>query len=312
MTIEAPSAPACRTPAIFDCANKCGKIGKRFLTAERTFAWMAVTSRSVRRGDLQDNQHAARRGRRGREVGVRVKLEPDGQSQRCFYRDGSVLSQPLNSVADASELVPAGGSERGSDADRRPTHRASAGCPARRPSRLSRRAWIAEKTMFTATSLKPSPSAPISGPWLQRAEGPHWQSQGLSANRREYEDSGSSVFIRACTSEGAAFLQHDELLRDRRVAWPPAWRAAGSEFVDAFVFTRFEPNGVVGGNPHIKMATSIIDYIFRELAVAVPGPLRPGPRRGPKASAGTPCTAMSRTTTAKKLWTSRSSNRMAA
>ncbi|HVK09625.1 MAG TPA: vitamin B12-dependent ribonucleotide reductase, partial [Gemmataceae bacterium] len=43
------------------------------------------------------------------------------------------------------------------------------------------------------------------------------------------------------------------------------------EFVDAFVFTRFEPNGIVGGNPHIKMSTSIIDYIFRELAVTYLG-----------------------------------------
>ena len=44
------------------------------------------------------------------------------------------------------------------------------------------------------------------------------------------------------------------------------------EFVDAFVFTRFEPNGMVKGNdPHIKMATSIIDYIFRELAITYLG-----------------------------------------
>ena len=39
------------------------------------------------------------------------------------------------------------------------------------------------------------------------------------------------------------------------------------EYVDAFLFTRFEPNGIVQGNPCIKMTTSIIDYIFRELAV---------------------------------------------
>src|SRR5207248_4036759 len=39
------------------------------------------------------------------------------------------------------------------------------------------------------------------------------------------------------------------------------------EYVDAFLFTRFEPNGVVQGNPYIKMSTSIIDYIFRELAI---------------------------------------------
>ena len=43
------------------------------------------------------------------------------------------------------------------------------------------------------------------------------------------------------------------------------------EFVDAFVFTRFEPNGMVQGNPHIKMTTSIIDYIFRELAITYLG-----------------------------------------
>src|SRR3989442_13546713 len=39
------------------------------------------------------------------------------------------------------------------------------------------------------------------------------------------------------------------------------------EFCDAFLFTRFEPNGMVQGNPHIRMTTSIIDYVFRELAI---------------------------------------------
>jgi ribonucleoside-diphosphate reductase alpha chain len=43
------------------------------------------------------------------------------------------------------------------------------------------------------------------------------------------------------------------------------------EFVDAFVFTRFEPNGMVQGNPHIKMSTSVIDYVFRELAITYLG-----------------------------------------
>jgi ribonucleoside-diphosphate reductase alpha chain len=41
--------------------------------------------------------------------------------------------------------------------------------------------------------------------------------------------------------------------------------------VDAFVFTRFEPNGIVTGNPHIKMTTSVIDYVFRELAITYLG-----------------------------------------
>ena len=43
------------------------------------------------------------------------------------------------------------------------------------------------------------------------------------------------------------------------------------EFVDAFVFTRFEPSGIVGGHDRIKMATSVIDYVFRELAITYLG-----------------------------------------
>src|SRR5208283_2016014 len=43
------------------------------------------------------------------------------------------------------------------------------------------------------------------------------------------------------------------------------------EYVDAFTFTRFEPAGPVQGNDAIKMATSILDYVFRELAVSYLG-----------------------------------------
>ena len=40
------------------------------------------------------------------------------------------------------------------------------------------------------------------------------------------------------------------------------------EYVDAFTFTRFEPNGPVSGHDYVKMATSVIDYIFRDLAIS--------------------------------------------
>jgi ribonucleoside-diphosphate reductase alpha chain len=43
------------------------------------------------------------------------------------------------------------------------------------------------------------------------------------------------------------------------------------EYVDAFTFTRFEPAGLVQGNAAIKNATSILDYIFRELAISYLG-----------------------------------------
>ena len=59
----------------------------------------------------------------------------------------------------------------------------------------------------------------------------------------------------------------DEQFRDRRVAWSTAGVPL-EEFVDAFTATRFEPAGPVEGNEKIKRATSILDYIFRELAVS--------------------------------------------
>jgi ribonucleoside-diphosphate reductase alpha chain len=39
------------------------------------------------------------------------------------------------------------------------------------------------------------------------------------------------------------------------------------EYVDAFVFSKFEPSGLVSGHDHVKMCNSIIDYIFRDLAI---------------------------------------------
>ncbi|HEV2946721.1 MAG TPA: vitamin B12-dependent ribonucleotide reductase, partial [Gemmataceae bacterium] len=86
----------------------------------------------------------------------------------------------------------------------------------------------------------------------------------------EYEDGSLGEIFLDMHKEGAAFrsmtncfaiaislgLQHGVPLE---------------EYIDAFLFTRFEPNGMVQGNPHIKMTTSIIDYIFRELAISYLG-----------------------------------------
>ena len=86
----------------------------------------------------------------------------------------------------------------------------------------------------------------------------------------EYEDGALGEIFLDMHKEGAAFrslmncfaiavslgLQHGVPL---------------DEFVDAFVFTRFEPNGVVQGHDQIKMVTSVIDYVFRELAISYLG-----------------------------------------
>ena len=43
------------------------------------------------------------------------------------------------------------------------------------------------------------------------------------------------------------------------------------EYVDAFIDTKFEPSGTVQGNDRILSATSILDYVFRELAISYLG-----------------------------------------
>jgi ribonucleoside-diphosphate reductase alpha chain len=82
----------------------------------------------------------------------------------------------------------------------------------------------------------------------------------------EYEDGTLGEIFLDMSKEGAAFrslmncfaisvslgLQHGVPLE---------------EFVDAFIFTRFEPNGMVRGHDKVKMVTSIIDYVFRDLAI---------------------------------------------
>jgi ribonucleoside-diphosphate reductase alpha chain len=86
----------------------------------------------------------------------------------------------------------------------------------------------------------------------------------------EYEDGALGEIFIDMHKEGAAFRSMTNCFAIA-VSLGLQHGVPLEEFVDAFVFTRFEPNGIVGGNPHIKMATSIIDYIFRELAVTYLG-----------------------------------------
>jgi ribonucleoside-diphosphate reductase alpha chain len=160
----------------------------------------------------------------------------------ALYRDGSKLSQPLNTVADAPE--PAAEAVAAQAAPVQIAEKIVHRYLARRRRLPDRRAGYTQKARI----------------------GNH----KIYLRTGEYEDGSLGEIFIDMHKEGAAFrcmtncfaiaislgLQHGVPL---------------DEFVEAFVFTRFEPNGTVQGNPHIKMATSIIDYIFRELAITYLG-----------------------------------------
>jgi len=84
---------------------------------------------------------------------------------------------------------------------------------------------------------------------------------------REYEDGRLGEIFIDMHKEGAAFRA---MMNNFAIAVSLAlqYGVPLEEFIDAFTFTRFEPAGMVQGNDSIKNATSILDYIFRELAVS--------------------------------------------
>ncbi len=86
----------------------------------------------------------------------------------------------------------------------------------------------------------------------------------------EYEDGRLGEIFIDMHKEGAAFRA---MMNNFAIAISVGlqYGVPLEEFVDAFIFTRFEPAGVVEGNAAIKNATSIIDYIFRELGVSYLG-----------------------------------------
>ena len=256
MTVEGAPHLKMEHYPVFDCANKCGKLGQRFLHTEAHIRMMAAAqpfisgaiSKTINMphdASIDDVKNSYFLGFGNSMLKANAALSRRPRSLSC---------QPLNSVSDAPELeVLASASEPG-------TRRAGTECR------------IAEKDRAIASHRTPTPLA--RSPGRLHAESPHRQSQNLLSAHRPANTPGwharRDLLCRYGTRKRAAFrsmtncfaiaislgLQHGVPLE---------------EFVDAFVFTRFEPNGVVSGNPHIKMTTSIIDYIFRELAVTYLG-----------------------------------------
>ncbi|HLJ95225.1 MAG TPA: vitamin B12-dependent ribonucleotide reductase [Gemmataceae bacterium] len=239
MTIEgAPHLKPAHYP-VFDCANKCGKTGQRFLSTEAHIHMMAAAqpfvSGAISKTINMPHEASVEDIKRAYLLSWQLMLKAN-----ALYRDGSKLSQPLNSVVDQGE----------------PAAEAAKAEPVRIAEKIVHR-YIARRRRLPYRRAGYTQKARIGNHKIYLRTG-------------EYEDGTLGEIFLDMHKEGAAFrsmtncfaiaislgLQHGVPLE---------------EFVDAFLFTRFEPNGMVQGNPHIKMTTSIIDYIFRELAISYLG-----------------------------------------
>ena len=253
MTLEgAPHLDPEHLP-VFDCASPCGRRGKRFLSVESHIRMMAASAAVHLRRHLQDHQHAERGERGGLQGGLllswRLALKAN-----ALYRDGSKLSQPLNAqlLADDAEEAEEVAAEFAADKPMASRAQAAAEC-------------IVERIVERAREREKLPGR-RKGYTQKASVGGH----KVYLRTGEYDDGRLGEIFIDMHKEGAAFRS---LMNNFAIAISLGlqYGVPLEEYVDAFTFTRFEPAGLVQGNETIKNATSILDYIFRELAVSYLG-----------------------------------------
>jgi ribonucleoside-diphosphate reductase alpha chain len=247
MTIEgAPHLKQEHYP-IFDCANRCGKKGTRYISPEAHIKIMAAAQPFIS-GAISKTINLPNNASIEDMKNAYLMSWSLGLKSNALYRDGSKLSQPLNRVVDEAIEYEV---EEKSDIT---------------ISSNNDIVKVAERIIHRYIAKRRKLPFRRKG-YTQKAKiGNH----NVYLRTGEYENGQLGEIFIDMHREGAAFrslmncfaiavslgLQHGVPLE---------------EFIDAFVYTRFEPNGIIIGNPNIKMATSIIDYIFRELAVTYLG-----------------------------------------
>ncbi|HUZ91830.1 MAG TPA: vitamin B12-dependent ribonucleotide reductase [Methylocella sp.] len=255
MTLEGAQHLRPEHYAVFDCASPCGRTGKRFLGVESHIRMMAAAqpfiSGAISKTINMPNEASIEDCKKAYMLSWRLGLKAN-----ALYRDGSKLSQPLS-----SQLI--------SDGDDEAEEAVEVLIASNAPARASA---VAEKIVERI---------------VERIEHVH-ERERLPDRRKGYTQKavvgGHKVYLRTgeyadgrlgeifidMHKEGAAFRA---MMNNFAIAISVGlqYGVPLEEYVDAFTFTRFEPAGLVQGNDAIKNATSILDYIFRELAISYLG-----------------------------------------
>jgi ribonucleoside-diphosphate reductase alpha chain len=234
--------------SIFDCANPCGKTGKRYLSVNSHIYMMAAAqsfiSGAISKTINMPNDATIEDCQKAYELSWSL-----GVKANALYRDGSKLSQPLAASLveddeDAQEVLESG------------SHQEKATVLAEK---------IVEKIIVKEIIKSHREKMP------QRRKG-YTQKANVGGHKvylrtGEYEDGNLGEIFIDMHKEGAGFRA---MMNNFAIAVSVGlqYGVPLEEFVDAFTFTKFEPAGMVQGNDSIKQATSILDYIFRELAVS--------------------------------------------
>ena len=258
MTLEgAPHIKAEHLP-VFDCANPCGRTGSsRCLSTESHVRMMAASqpfvSGAISKTINLPMDATVEDCRRAYELSWRLGLKAN-----ALYRDGSKLSQPLTAL-----VLGEGGEEVAGDGEG--TEKSPAeGAPAIEPTPLA----VAERIVRQVIREGERRRLPHRrrGYTQKATVGGH----KVYLRTGEFQDGSLGEIFIDMHKEGASFRS---LMNNFAISISIGlqYGVPLDEYVDAFTFTRFEPAGTVHNNDAIKMSTSILDYIFRELAISYLG-----------------------------------------
>ena len=251
MTVEGAPHLKAEHYAVFDCANPCGKIGKRYLCVESHIRMMAASqpfiSGAISKTINMPNDATVEDCKSAYLLSWKLALKAN-----ALYRDGSKLSQPLN-----SQLIT-------DDEDEEDAIESLYDKPmAARTAQISEK--VVEKLVERIIVMREREKMPDrrKGYTQKAVVGGH----KVYLRTGEYDDGRIGEIFIDMHKEGAAlrsFINNFAIA----VSLGLQYGVPLEEYVDAFTFTRFEPAGPVQGNDSIKYATSILDYVFRELAVS--------------------------------------------
>lgn len=236
---------------VFDCANPCGKIGKRYLSVESHIRMMAASqpfiSGAISKTINMPNDATVEDCKSAYLLSWKLALKAN-----ALYRDGSKLSQPLNSQLISDEDDEDDAVEALHD---KPM--------AARTAAVAEK--VVEKLVERVIEIRSREKMPDrrKGYTQKAVVGGH----KVYLRTGEYDDGRLGEIFIDMHKEGAAlrsFVNNFAI----SVSLGLQYGVPLDEYVDAFTFTRFEPAGPVQGNDSIKYATSILDYVFRELAVS--------------------------------------------
>jgi ribonucleoside-diphosphate reductase alpha chain len=254
MTVEGAPHLKAEHYNVFDCANPCGKVGKRYLSVESHIRMMAASqpfiSGAISKTINMPNDATVEDCKSAYLLSWKLALKAN-----ALYRDGSKLSQPLNSQLISDDDEEDDAIEAFYD---KPMAARTAALSEKVVERLVERIVVMrEREKMPDRRKGYTQKAVVGGHKVYLRTG-------------EYDDGRIGEIFIDMHKEGAAlrsFINNFAIA----VSLGLQYGVPLEEYVDAFTFTRFEPAGPVQGNDSIKYATSILDYVFRELAVSYMG-----------------------------------------